>query len=214
MIESKYDIFISHSSNDAQLAFILCEALEQEDLICWIAPRNVKMGFPYAKSIVEGIEKSKALVVLFSNNANESTGVLKEIEIANNSKIPIITLRIEDVFPTKSMKFYILANHWLDAINPKSIDDFEVFVKEIKTTINPNNIDIPVNIMLKPINSEKKNHTITAIFMPFIFSFILLSTLSHILYPSLEPKDTVYSFLVLSFIFAKIFIFFRRKFRR
>jgi hypothetical protein len=105
------------------------------------------------------------------------------------------------------MKFYILANHWLDAINPKSIDDFEVFVKEIKTTINPNNIDIPV--IPKPID-----YTITAIFMPFILSFILLSTLSHILYPSLEPKDTVYSFLVLSFIFAKIFIFFRRKFRR
>jgi ribosomal protein L7Ae-like RNA K-turn-binding protein len=99
MLEGRYDIFISHSSKDGKIAFTLCQALEKEGFICWIAPRNVKVGFPYAKSIVEGIEKSKALVVLFSNNANESTGVLKEIEIANNSKIPIITLRIEDVFP-------------------------------------------------------------------------------------------------------------------
>ena len=129
-INEYYDVFISHSSIDNDIAFNLCIAFEKEGLICWIAPRDVKVGLPYADSIVEGIENSKIFVILFSSNSNTSDGVRKELEIATNSKIPIIPLRIEDIFPTKAMKFYIMSNHWLDAISPKSIDDFNKFVSK------------------------------------------------------------------------------------
>jgi len=138
-MDIEYDVFISHSSLDSHIAFMLCKALEKQEFKCWIAPRNVKVGFPYAESIVDGIENSKTLIILFSTNANNSSGVLKELEVANNSQIPIIPIRIEDIFPTKSMKFYIMANHWVDVLNPKSTDDFNSFIDEFKGTSNLKN---------------------------------------------------------------------------
>jgi len=207
MKNRKYDVFISHSSKDTKIAFTLCEALENKGFICWIAPRNITAGLPYAESIVDGIEKSKTLVVLFSDNSNNSTGVLKEIEIANNTTLPIITLRIEDVFPTKAMKFHILANHWLDAIHPKSVDDFEEFTVEIKNTIGDENIKIPIHRSI-PTKREKANSLFDFV-APFVITFILLSLFLHQIYPSLKPKDTIYSLLALSFIFSKLFIWFK-----
>ena len=92
MEKTKYDIFISHSSIDADTALLLCEAFENQSLQCWIAPRNVTVGLPFAGSIVKGIHNSKALVVLFSTNANKSNGVLKK-------------LRIKSIYVTSSLFF-------------------------------------------------------------------------------------------------------------
>jgi len=50
MEKTKYDIFINHSSIDADTALLLCEAFENQDFQCWIAPRNVTVGLPFAGS--------------------------------------------------------------------------------------------------------------------------------------------------------------------
>jgi len=186
MEKEKYDIFISHSSDDSAIAFILCEAFEEQGVKCWIAPRDIKVGLPYAQSIVEGIENSKALVILFSSNSNSSDGVRKELEIATNSKIPVIPLRIENIFPTKAMKFYIMDNHWMDAINPKSMDDFNRFVVEVKNIINPDDIDtFGYELLLTDTNiaKEEKTNNFTEYIIPFIISFVFLVILSGIVYP-------------------------------
>ena len=215
-MDIEYDVFISHSSLDSHIAFMLCKALEKQEFKCWIAPRNVKVGLPYAESIVDGIENSKTLIILFSTNANNSSGVLKELEVANNSQIPIVPIRIEDIFPTKSMKFYIMANHWVDVLNPKSTDDFNSFIDEFKGTSNLKNIDIPVHgfIATDKIIAEEKSTTFSDYIFPFIVSFVLLIMFSDIIYPSLELKDVVYSFLALAFFIAKIFVVLFRKNRR
>ena len=216
MSKDNHHIFISHSSIDSKIAFMLCEAFENQGVKCWIAPRDVRVGMPYAKSIVEGIENSQAVIVLFSTNSDKSDGVLQEIEVARNSKVPIIPIRIEDVFPTKSMKFYIMANHWIDAINPKSVDDFNKFLKEVKSTINLENIDTTSYELLstdKNIKKEKKSNSFSDYIFPFIVSFVFLVILSDIVYPSLELQDVVYSFLGLAFVLAKGFVFFRGRIR-
>jgi len=75
MKEKRYDVFISHSSKDKKVAFTLCKALENEGLICWIAPRDVGIGH-YASSIVEGVEENKIFVLILSKNSNSSTPVI------------------------------------------------------------------------------------------------------------------------------------------
>ena len=113
---------------------MLCEALENEGLICWIAPRDVEAGH-YATSIVEGIESSKLFVLLFSQNSNESVPVLNELEMAMGSKLLLIPVRIEEVLPSKAMKFYLMATHWIDVLDAKSVDDFKDFVSVVKKNL-------------------------------------------------------------------------------
>ncbi len=50
-----HHVFISYASKNKQLADALCHTLEQHRISCWIAPRDVLPGEPYAREIIRGI---------------------------------------------------------------------------------------------------------------------------------------------------------------
>jgi TIR domain len=113
-----HDVFISHSAKDKPVADAICAALEREGIRCWIAPRDILPGKPWGGAIVEGINDSKAMVLVYSSNANESRQILREVERAVNRGIPVIPFRIQDVTPSQDLEFYIMSQHWLDALTP------------------------------------------------------------------------------------------------
>jgi formylglycine-generating enzyme required for sulfatase activity len=113
-----HDVFISYSSRDKPVADAVCATLEGRRVRCWVAPRDVLPGLPYGEAIVEAIETSRVLVLVFSASANSSPQVMREVERAVSKGIPIIPLRIEDVRPSKSLEYFISAPHWLDALTP------------------------------------------------------------------------------------------------
>jgi hypothetical protein len=75
-------------------------------------------GIPYGEAIIEAIESSRMMVLVFSARANNSPQVMREVERAVSKGIPIIPLRIEQVPPSKSLEYFISASHWLDALTP------------------------------------------------------------------------------------------------
>ncbi len=113
-----HDIFISYASRDKVVADAVCATLESRKIRCWIAPRDVLAGQPYAESILDGISRSRVFVLVFSSDSNISQQVLREVERAVSKGIPILPFRIEDVEPTKSMELFLSATHWLDALTP------------------------------------------------------------------------------------------------
>ena len=67
-----YDLFISHSSEDAETALALVADFENRNIACWVAPRDIPMGSSYHEEIVQAIENSRAVLLLFSSAANKS----------------------------------------------------------------------------------------------------------------------------------------------
>lgn len=108
-------IFVSYSSADIALAHRVCEALEANGIPCWIAPRNVRAGDVYADSIVQAINACRAMVVLLSAGAVESSHVLREVERASSKKRPIIAVRIGSFALPPALEYFLSASHWLDA---------------------------------------------------------------------------------------------------
>lgn len=96
----------------------MCAVLEQRGLRCWVAPRDIPPGVEWAEAILGGIEASRIMVLVFSNHANESPQVRREVERAVSKGLVIIPLRLEDVVPTKALEYFISATHWLDAFTP------------------------------------------------------------------------------------------------
>jgi len=117
-------IFICHSSRDAATAQALCHYLEERDLLCWIAPRNISAGKEYAQGIMEGIEQSAVMVVIFSRDANESRHVRTEVERAFSRNIKIIPFKIQPIQPTRSLEYFLEPTHWLEAPEGKAADGF------------------------------------------------------------------------------------------
>jgi len=113
-----HDVFISYSSQDKTIADAVCATLENRAIRCWIAPRDVPPGEPWAASLVKAIQESRLCVLILSHGSNASGQVLREVEQAVDRGIPIIPLRIEEVEPTNAMRYYIKSLHWLDAMTP------------------------------------------------------------------------------------------------
>jgi predicted ATPase len=114
-VTAAHDVFISYSSHDRDRADAACDVLERNGLRCWIAPRDGSPGVDYASFLVEAIERSRIVVLIFSRAANDSDAVLNELELAANRGIPVLPLRIEDAEPHGAAEFYLRRRHWLDA---------------------------------------------------------------------------------------------------
>jgi hypothetical protein len=113
-----HDVFISYSSQDKTVANAVCAKLENRKIRCWIAPRDILPGVSFAEALIEALNQSRLIVLVFSTNSNNSQQVMREVERAVNKGIPILPLRIDDVTPTKAMEYYLSTPHWLDAMNP------------------------------------------------------------------------------------------------
>src|SRR3954447_4188390 len=114
----QYDAFISYCSEDKKIADAVCGTLETNKIRCWIAPRDVGPGRTWGSAIVDAIQESAVMVVIFSKHSNGSPQVMREIERAVNKGVAIIPFRIEDVVPSKDLEYFISSCHWLDAMNP------------------------------------------------------------------------------------------------
>lgn len=118
----KYDVFISYSSHDQKVVEGLCAYLEQQKIRCFVAYRDIPRGVVWARAIVDALDESRMMVVVFSEHFNNSDQVDREIELASEDKKPILTFRISnDVF--KGAKKYYLKNiNWIDAFpNPEQV---------------------------------------------------------------------------------------------
>ena len=128
------DVFISHSAQDKSVAEEVCAALEKSGVTCWVAPRDVRPGRSFPGEITRAIQQSKVMVLIFSRHSNSSEQVLREVQLAVESHLPIIRFRIEDVTLTDDLRYYLSAPHWLDALTrplSKHIARLEVAVKEL-----------------------------------------------------------------------------------
>jgi len=107
-------VFISYASRDAALANALVEALELQQLRCWIAPRNVIAGSLYAEAIVRAINEAKVFVLVLSMHASASPHVGKEIERASSKRRPIIALRADSDPLSPAFEYYLSESQWID----------------------------------------------------------------------------------------------------
>src|SRR4051812_16979619 len=110
-----HDVFISYSSKDKPVGDAVCATLEAAGIRCWIAPRDIRPGTEWSEAIIDAIAASRAMVLVFSANANASPQVVREVERAVHREVVIVPFRIEDVPPSKSLEYFISTPHWMDA---------------------------------------------------------------------------------------------------
>jgi hypothetical protein len=144
-MNKNYEIFISHSSVDSNLAFSICNHLEQNGLSCWIAPRDVQGGMEYAEAIMSGIKSCKIMIVVFSENANKSLFVPNEIERAFNYKSTIIPFKVDNTIPSAKFELFLGAVHWLDATRGNTEQHFEMLFEHCSRSLGNQNVSKPVN---------------------------------------------------------------------
>jgi Tol biopolymer transport system component len=92
----------------------VCALLEARGVSCWIAPRDVAAGKVWDEAILDAIEGASAFLLMLSSSANASAFVKNEVNRAFSLNKPIVTFRIEDVGPGRSLELYLARHHWTD----------------------------------------------------------------------------------------------------
>lgn len=131
-----HDVFISHSSNNRPIANAVCAALESAHIRCWIAPRDVMPGRSYSGEITRAIQQSRAFVLIFSQHSNNSEQVLREVQLAANSRLHIVQFRIDAVSPSDDLEYYLSGPHWLDAVTPPLENHLEQLKNSVKALLS------------------------------------------------------------------------------
>lgn len=131
-----HDVFLSYSSKDKPAADATCAALEAKGIRCWMAPRDIMPGMDWSESIIDAINGSRAFVLIFSNNANLSVQIKREVERAIHKGLPVIPLRIENVVPTRSLEYFLSTPHWLDAFSPPLERHLDYMAQVIRSVLD------------------------------------------------------------------------------
>ena len=143
MSETIYDVFISYSSKDQKVAEGIRAYLEQRHIRCFVAFRDIPKGKVWASAIVEALEVSRMMIVVFSKNFNVSEQVDREIELAAEDHKPILTFRLSNDAFKGAKKYYLKNINWIDAF-PEPDKYFGELAEEVGKLIGISNVDYAV----------------------------------------------------------------------
>jgi tetratricopeptide (TPR) repeat protein len=132
-------VFVSYATTDRTRALSVCKAIERRGTRCWISCRDVAPGENYQEAIVRAIRGSRAMVLVFSEAANNSDEIKKELSLASRNRVPVMALRIEDIEPSDAFAYELSTRQWIDAFEgwDKSIDSLVRQIDQVGPTGAP-----------------------------------------------------------------------------
>lgn len=184
-----HEVFISYSSEDKAIADAVTARLEHKNIRCWIAPRDILPGQPYAASLIEAIQHAKVFVLILSSKSNQSKHVVREVSEAVDTGIPIIPFRIDDVQPSTEMRYYIKSLHWLDALTPPLERNIDILAKNIHMLLGEPQEEQPAEIIA---TIPKKPNKISFVLLG-IGALAIISLLFFFFFDRLTNKGITFS---------------------
>lgn len=130
MAKYPYDVFISYSRSDREIADAICRELKSKGLKYWMDTK-IPGGENFDDEIIDALEKSKIVILIFSKNSNASPHVTTEIHNAFEMRKPIIVYRIDEIEPEGKMQYYLANKNWLDSF-PDYKTNLETLITDAK----------------------------------------------------------------------------------
>jgi hypothetical protein len=118
------------------VADAVCGTFEANGIRCWVAPRDVPPGANWGAAIVDAIQQSRVMVLVFSDHANASGQIAREVECAASHGVTIVPIRVQDVTPARALEFFLSNIHWLDALSPPLERRLQEIAGKIKVIMN------------------------------------------------------------------------------
>lgn len=116
--EKKYDVFISYSTLDLEIATQVVNYLENKHYNCFFAYRDIPVGVVWASAITDALEQCNIMVVLYSEHYNQSQQVDREIELCCDVEHkPVITFKLSEAEMKGAKKFFLKNLNWISTNN-------------------------------------------------------------------------------------------------
>lgn len=100
-------VFISYSSKDIDFAMQMAGALKKRNIEYWMAPDTIPAGSNYAKEIPKAIKECNLFLLIYSENAQQSIWVEKEVDMAVCNRKNILPVCVDFSEFNELFKFYL-----------------------------------------------------------------------------------------------------------
>jgi hypothetical protein len=111
-----HDVVISYSRRNREIADRFAGLLRERGLDVWY-DRMIRTGADWRDEIARAIGGSRAFVILFSAESNDSEELKKEYSIADRRDLHIVPIRVENVEPTGFFEYELSRRQWFDAFD-------------------------------------------------------------------------------------------------
>lgn len=112
---AKYDVFISYSHVDADIANKIYEFLTASGLKCFIDRKGIQDSATWPKVLAESLNGSRIMLAVFSKAFNDSKQTDNEVSVADNRNIPILVFRITQDDFSGVKEYFLTKNNWIQA---------------------------------------------------------------------------------------------------
>lgn len=113
----------------------MCEHLEEADVPCWIATRDIDPGESYPAEIQRGLDSCCLLLLLYSQSVEDSPWVLREVESALRGKLRIIPVRLDETVLGRQYQYLLGVNQWID-VRPSDPRFYEIIISSCRRSVN------------------------------------------------------------------------------
>ncbi len=174
-----HDVFISYSSKNKNVADAIVSDFEQNGIRCWYAPRDIRPGEEWVTAITKALEVSKALVLIYTDESNNSRQVMNEIAVAFNAGITIVPFKLSNEQMNRELEYYLTRVHWLDAVSRPLLENIATLRNYISVIILAGSGEAPSGLKrggaFASASRETKKNIILGVIALFllIFSMIL-----------------------------------------
>lgn len=153
------DVYICYDKDDQLAADVVCNALEENDINCWLKSRDGSINLE-VDEIMEAINQSKVVVLIFSQYSKHSNYVNTETDISFSEKKPILTFNSDNSSVEGGLKFFINEGLVTD-IFPNTEDKIKDLVKNTLKALDrdvsqPVILDKSTSLIEKLVKESKK----------------------------------------------------------
>lgn len=125
-------VFISYSTKHQEMADAIKDLFNKNGIKTWMAPYDIPGGFEYAAVINDALKNCSCLAFLFTDAAQNSRWVRKELERAINYNKVIIPIKLEDVEMNSAIEFYLSD---FQVIPVRKIDETSADMKKVLDSV-------------------------------------------------------------------------------
>jgi hypothetical protein len=98
------DVFLSFSRKDIKHAEQICQALEANDVKCWMPHCDIDLGQGYLGPVLDAADHCRAVIVIISSNTSDAS-ILVLDRVAGRD-VPIIWIKVDQVQPPAEFNKY------------------------------------------------------------------------------------------------------------
>lgn len=113
----KGEVFISYASHDRPVVLRIAEHLEAAGVKVWMDRSNIEGGAKWAEEIVTAIEAAPVVVLMCTDASMRSWAVKQEIQLAGESRKPLLPIILERTSFPAQMKFFLAGLQWIEVLD-------------------------------------------------------------------------------------------------